>query len=240
MVSMLAATAALFTGMVAQVPPQQPPTPALIVTGTSEVRIMPDLATLTLGVTTQAKTAQQAQNESNAKAAAFLAEAKRLLGNKGTVQTGTINLYPVYSEQTRPTNAPFTPEITGYRADNTLTVRTTDFTIVGPIIDAAVTAGLNTVQGLTFGLQDDTDARMEALANAVKQARKKAEVMAGAADVEIAGVWDISEGGGRVMPFQADSFAGKAMSAAVATPVEPGAVTVNGDVTIRFFIRPRH
>src|SRR5947209_6653628 len=74
LVSLFAATAALLVGAVGQVqqPVQSPTTPSLVVTGSSEVRVTPDLATLSIGVTTQAKTANEAQNEANKRTSDFL------------------------------------------------------------------------------------------------------------------------------------------------------------------------
>ncbi len=211
--------------------------PCLVVTGSAEARVAPDLATLSIGVTVQSKTAQDAQNEANTKAADFIAKAKKLLGDKGTVQTGAINLYPVYSEQTMPSDRPFTPQIVAYRAENVLSIRVTDFSLVGPVIDSAVASGLNNVQSVSFGLKDDTDARMQALGDAVQQARKKAEVMARAAGVTLGAIVEISEQGARVMPFEAQPMmAARSGGAPSPTPVEPGAVVVNGDVTIKFLI----
>ena len=238
MISLIAASAALLGGLTGQVPQQQVnTTPCLIVTGSAEARVAPDLASLSIGVTTQAKRAQDAQEESNKKTADFLSQAKKLIGGKGTVQTGSINLYPVYN-QPAPNETNFVPQIVGYRADNTLSIRLTDFSLVGPVIDTAVAAGLNNIQSVTFGLQDDTNGRMQALNDAVKHARKKAEVMAAAAGVQLAGVWEISEQGARVMPFEAEPMMARAAAGApTPTPVEAGDVVVNGDVTIKFFVK---
>ena len=241
MISLLAATAALVLGTAGQTLDAQKidTTPALVVNGSSEVRVKPDLATLQAGITVQAKTAHDAQDQANRRIQEFLDKAKRLLGSKGTVQTGALSLSPVYSEQIRPTDQPFTPQITAYRADDTISIRTTDFSLVGPVIDTAVAAGLNNIQSVSFGLQDDSDARLQALANAVKQARRKAQSMADAADVELSGVWELDENGARVMPFQAQTMMAGRAGGEAPTPVEPGAVVVSGDVTIKFFIRAK-
>ena len=235
--SLLIATA-LCSAAIAQV--QQPigvdTRPCIVVTGSAEARVAPDLATLSIGVTVQSKTAQDAQNQSNTQASDFIAKAKKLLGDKGTVQTGAINLYPVYSEQTMPSDRPFTPQIVAYRAENVLSIRVTDFSLVGLVIDAAVASGLNNIQSVSFGLKDDTDARMQALGDAVQQARKKAEVMARAAGVSLGAIVEISEQGARVVPFEAPMMAARSGGAPSPTPVEPGAVVVNGDVTIKFLI----
>lgn len=233
MLSMFAATTVLFTGMVAQNPLPQPANPSLSVTGTSEIRVAPDQATVSIGVIAQAKTAQDAQNQANERAQSFIDKAKSVVGRNGTIETGRINLYPVFTENAPRPNEPVTPEIAGYRAENTLVVRLTDFAAIGPVIDTAVASGLNNAQGVTFELKNDTDARMQALAEAVKQARRKAEVMARAGGVDLQGVWEISENGAQVVPFEARTMmaAGKA-----STPVIPGMVTISADVTVRYFV----
>jgi uncharacterized protein len=238
MVSFLAATAALCAIAPVQIAQPGPNlTPSLTVTGNSEVKVAPDMATVTIGVVAQSKSAQSAQNDANTRAQAFIDKVKKLLGTHGKVHTGSINLYPVYSEAPPRSDQVFTPQITGYRADNTLTVETDDLKLVGPVIDTAVASGLNNVQGVSFGLKDDSAAKLKALAQAVQEARAKAEAMANAADVTLAGIWDLNEGGARVIPMEAP-MARMSMSAA-ATPVEPGNVSVSADVTIRFFIRPK-
>lgn len=236
MVTLLAAGAAIFTSMVGQVPQQvSPPVPSLNVAGSAEVKVNPDIATVSIGVVAQEKTAQSAQNEANKRTNDFIDRAKRLLGNDGTVETGGINLSPVYSQMTPGSPEPYNPQIIGYRADNTLVVRLTNFTKIGPVIDAAVDSGLNNIQGVSFGLKDDSAARQQALEQAVKEARNKAGAMARAAGVELQGIWELNENSARVMPY----FEGRmAMASADKAPttVLPGMVTVSADVTIRYFI----
>jgi uncharacterized protein len=240
MVSFLAATAALSAiGFLQSAQPSQALTPSLTVTGRSEVKVAPDMATVTIGVVAQSKSAQSAQNDANMRAQAFIEKVKKLLGTHGKVHTGSINLYPVYSEAPPRSDQVFTPQISGYRADNTLTVETDDLKLVGPVIDTAVASGLNNVQGVSFGLKDDTASRLKALAQAVQEARAKAEVMANAADVALAGIWDLNEGGARVVPMYAQADMARMSASAAPTPVEPGNVTVSADVTIRFFIRQK-
>lgn len=235
MISVLTASVLMIGGFVAQQQPVTPPVPSLIVTGTAEIRTAPDLATLVVGVTSEAKRAQDAQNDANHKTADFLSKVKTLIGNKGTVQTSNINLSPVYN-QPGP-NGNYVQQIVGYRADNSLSIRLTDFSLVGPVIDTAVVAGLNDIQSVSFGLQDDTDARLQALGDAVKQARKKADVMATAAGITITGVWEISEQNAQVMPFQGTPMMARAEGGATPTPVEAGDVVTDATVTIKFFVK---
>lgn len=237
LVHFLSAATVLAFGL-AQVP-QEPakPVPFLSVSGASEIKVEPDLAMIRLGVVSQAKTAQGAQNDMNKKTNAFLDKLRPMIAKGGTVETGRIALYPVYSERPRQPDEPYQPEIIGYRADNSLVVRLTDFALVGPVIDQAVMSGLNTVESVSFGLRDDSDARKLALQEAVKKGLAKAQVMADAAGVELAGIWELSEGMARIMPYEARAMSADAGMAP--TPVIPGMVNVNADVSIRFFIRQK-
>ena len=72
--------------------------PSITTTADAEIRLAPDLATIRIGVVAQRKTAQEAQNEVNTKMQAFLEKAKAMINSKGTIETGRINLSPVYSQ----------------------------------------------------------------------------------------------------------------------------------------------
>lgn len=212
--------------------------PSITTTADAEIRLAPDLATIRIGVVAQRKTAQEAQNEVNTKMQAFLEKAKAMINSKGTIETGRINLSPVYSQPSGRPNEEYVPQIAGYRADNTLTINLTDFTLIGPVIDQAVASGLNNVEAVYFGLKDDSNARLEALAEAVKKAKRKAEVMAQAAGVGLGQLLDLNEGGAVVMPYKMEADAMRMSAAGGApTPVLPGAVTVNAMVTIRYAIK---
>lgn len=208
--------------------------PSLTVTGTANEKVSPDVATVRIGAIAQGKTAKAAQDSVNTRVAEFIRKAKAMLGDKGEVETGNINLQPLFRQEP---NQP-RQEIIGYQASNTLNIQVFDFTLVGPVIDTAVESGLNNVEYVSFGLRDDSAARVQALRNAVKQAEQKARAMAEAANVDLVGILDLQEGGARVMPV---FRGGMEMAAARAadTPVEPGSVTVSGEVTIRYQIRAR-
>lgn len=228
------------------VPPAAgPDVPLLTVTGTAEAAAAPDRATLRLGAVAQAEQAADAQAEVSRTVTQTINALKRLGIPEADISTAGISLSPVYSQQSpRGGNRvgggdePFTPKITAYRAQNTVIARLSDLKKVGPAIDAAVDAGANEVESLTFDLKDDTAARTQALKDAVKQARAKAEALAQAAGVKLVSLHDLDESGGVASPIPYAGMAVRAMAAAAPTPVEPGQVHLSASVTLRYAIQP--
>jgi uncharacterized protein len=95
-------------------------------------------------------------------------------------------------------------------------------------------AGANVLEGLVFELKEDEKFKEQALSLAVKQARSKAEAIAAALGLEIAAVQEVSEGGISIrfpqMPVA------RAFAADAETRVQPGQVSVEATVTIRYHI----
>lgn len=201
----------------------------LTVTGSAEVSAAPDEATVRLGVSEMAPTAQEAQSKANAVINAFLKKLQALGIDKKDIQTSQMSLQPQY--QYPQTGG--SPKLTGYTAADVLTVRLSDFDKIGDVIDAGTAVGVNTIQGINFGLRNDAAAQAEAYRQAVADARAKAEAIAGALNMKITGVFDVTAGGGAPQPIYYGRM-DKAMAAG--TPVEPGQVQVGVSLTIRYRI----
>jgi uncharacterized protein YggE len=116
-----------------------------------------------------------------------------------------------------------------------LTLSVRDLDLVGRAIDAAVGAGANTILGISFGLQDLSRARTEALALAVRDARAKADAIAQAVGLRIIGIERIVERETDVRPFMVQPAEAGLLRAPA--PVEPGMVTVSAVVTVAFGYR---
>ena len=215
------------------------PIPVLTVSGSGEARVSPDLATVRLGVIAQAATARAAQEQVSRTAGAVL-EAIRKLGIKDEdIQTSGLSLSPLYS-QPRPGTEEESraPRITGYQANNSVTIRVEDLTKVGPVIDAGLSAGANTLDGVEFGLRNDEAARSQALAEAAVKARAKAQTLASALGLRLGNVLEVAEGGVSVLPqpYPRYSRMAELSVAAADTPVSAGQVGVQASVTIRYRI----
>lgn len=213
----------------------RPEIPLLTVNGTGEARVAPDVATIRLGFTRQANTAQAAQSRVNEVAQAILNAIVRTGVDRKQIQTSQLTLHPVFAPQKPESTEP--PQIVAYRATNVVTVRVEDLDKSGPVIDAGLKAGANELQGISFGLRDDTEARERALRQAAREAQSKARVLADSLGVRLGTVFEAQEGG---ISIQQPYFAGAYMARAdaAATPVSPGEITVNASITVRYRFSP--
>jgi uncharacterized protein YggE len=198
-------------------------TPDTVTTlGHGVITIAPDEATVTAGVHTQAASASAALAE-NAKLMNAVVAALKTAGGQ-ELQTQQVSLYP----QTDPQG-----QVSAYVADNSVSAKT-KIADAGALIDAAVGAGANTVNGPALSVSDRDARYRDALGKAVADARLKAEALAKAGGFGVGPVSSVTEQGGSAPPqvFQAVGAAAKD-----STPVEPGTQDIAADVTVTFRIR---
>lgn len=207
--------------------------------GTGQVQVRPDMATIQFAVETTGTTAQAAA-EANADRMDQVIQALRGAGVANEdIRTSGYSLYPEYAIQPRDDpNAP--PQIRGYRASNQVSVRSTDLDGLGQLIDVALAAGANRMNGVSFELRDSEGARAEALREAVLAARASAETIAGALGVTLGAVIDASTSADPVRPVYQEY--GMAMDmrmsvAAAPTPIQPGEQTVTAVASIIYEIQ---
>jgi len=217
--------------------PPSEPVPTLIVSGSGQARVAPDEAHVRLGVVAQAPTARAVQDQVSRTANAVLDAVRKVGIAAEEIQTSGLSLSPLYS-QIRQGNDNQPPRITGYQANNTITVRISDLAKVGPVIDAGLGAGANTLDGVDFGLRNDEAARAQALADAARTARAKAETLAKALGVRLGEIIEVAEGGVSVSPPPSPRYPMARMEAAsmAPTPVSAGQVGVEASVVLRYRI----
>lgn len=200
----------------------------LDLSASGEVRATPDMATINLGVTTQAATAAQALGD-NAVAMTKVIATLRAAGiAERDIQTSNLSVSPQYAyDQNQP------PRLTGYQASNQVAVTVRDLKRLGPAVDAVVSAGATNVGSIQFGLMSRVPAENAARLAAVKALQDKAALYADASGYHIRRLVNLSEGAPQqiVRPMAA---AGMALRAAPATPVETGDLTVRINVTGEF------
>ena len=198
----------------------------ITVTGEGRVAAVPDMATVTLGVSAQAETARAAMDQTSAGVAALLAQLADSGIEERDIQTSGLSLGPVW-DHSRSGGEP--PTITGFSAANTVTVRVRALDGLGRLLDGALAGGVNTLHGVSFGLQEPEPRLDEARAEAVADAWRKAELLAGAAEVSLGPILSIAEDTGMAGP--APMFRMEA-AMAEAVPVAAGETTVTARVTI--------
>lgn len=200
----------------------------IIVTGEASVETAPDMAMISLGVTTEAADAAAAL-AANTEATASVLDRLNAAGVEARdVQTSGLSLSPNWANnQSTGTNS-----IVGFVASNQVTVRVRDLKALGGILDDVVRNGANTFNGLTFGLQDPDPVMDEARRAAVTEALRKARLYAEAAGVNLGPIAELSEQIGQIQP---PIFArGTMMEAAV--PIAEGEVAIAAQVRVEFEI----
>ncbi|MFB3905326.1 MAG: SIMPL domain-containing protein [Acidobacteriota bacterium] len=213
----------------------EPVSPWITVTGNGEVRTSPDQAVIRLGVTQESPTAKEAQQKANSVGQSILSSLSKLGIPSKDIQTSQLTLYPIYTGEGIEPMRRDRPRIAGYRASNVVSVTVNKTEQVGPVLDAGLKAGSNQVEGISFGLRDDTAARQQALTQAAAEAQMKAETIAKALGVQVKGVQEVTEGGVSVVPVaaRADMMMARAE---ISNPVSPGEVTVNATLTVKYRI----
>jgi uncharacterized protein len=197
----------------------------ITVTGEGIVETNPDQATISLGVTTNAETAVAAL-AANSEAMAKMMEQLKAAGvAQADLQTSNLSLNPNWSGYDSSS-----PTIAGYVASNMLNVRVRDLTALGTILDAAVSDGANTMNGITFGLSEPNPVMNEARTRAVADATSRATVLAMAAGAELGPIVSITEGG--TFPGPAPMFRAQDSSVPIAT----GDLAMTASVTVTFEI----
>jgi uncharacterized protein YggE len=191
-----------------------------------ETKAPPDMATIALGVQTEAPTAAAAMAANARQMSQVMAALKAAGIAAKDIQTSNLNLSPRYAYgKDQP------PRLTGYQASNDVTVAVRDLARLGAAVDATVSAGANQVNGIAFGLSDPTAAENAARLDAVKALQAKADLYARATGYRILRMVSLGEGGGYAPPRPIAFAATAEMRAAAPTPVSPGELKVRVDVT---------
>jgi uncharacterized protein YggE len=212
-----------------------PVVPQITASAHGETRVSPDRATIQISVQTRASTAAAAASENATKQKAVF-DAIRALGVQPD-QLSTIN-YNVYPEQRYEQNRE--PVITGYNVTNTLLVDVRKLSLVGPIIDAALSKGANMITSLQFYASNTEAARRTAIGSAVQKARADAEAAARAAGGTLGGLLEITLGTSYSPPPRPMVMARDmaATAAAQETLINPGEQMVSVDLTTRWGFVP--
>jgi uncharacterized protein YggE len=225
--SALFLSAALALPVAAPALADEPMAPMINVTGTGTVEAAPDIATLSIGVTTQGDTAAAALAANSASLDAVLARLAAAGVDPRDMQTSNLSLNPNWTGYDNNN-----PVISSYVASNMLTITIRKLDTLGTVLDAAVQDGANTLNGLTFAVADPKPLLDEARTEAVADARARAELLAAAAGVKLGKIVSIAEAGTGEPPVPMY----KAELSAVPVPVVGGEVGMSASVTIFYEI----
>ena len=201
----------------------------LDINATGEVTRVPDIATISAGVTTQAATAVEAISQNAARMERVRAALKRAGIADRDIQTASINLSPQYRYIENQA-----PVLTGYQASNQLSVRFRDIRASGKILDALVGEGANQISGPNLSIEHPETALDEARTKAVAAARARADLYARALGMRVVRVISLSESGGYSPPPPMPVMLARAQMADAKTSVDPGEQQLQVSVAVTF------
>ena len=223
--------------VVAQTAQPQPAT--LSLNGIGEIVAKPDMATITAGVVSEAETARDAMTANNEAMAKVVAALKDAGIEAKDIQTSGFSVQPqyVYPQSSNGRQEP--PRIVGYLVSNQVSARVRNLASLGTTLDQLVSSGANQINGIAFGVDNDEKLLDDARSLAVKDAVRKAQLYAAAANVRLLRILTIQESGGMTppqpMPFNARMMKAEAAGAA---PIETGEQAMRIEVSITWEIAP--
>jgi hypothetical protein len=193
------------------------------VTGEATVSVAPDTSIIRIGVTSQGKNAREA-SEANAKQmTAVLAAIKTNGVDPRDIQTSRLSLQPQYDP-----NKSGTARLTGFLITNQITIKIREIGKLPAILDSAIAAGANEMSGIEFEVSQQSRLLDQARAEAIADARRKAELYAQAAGAKLGHVMQITdESAPAPRPLMQAMRAG-------AVPVAPGEQMLRVAVTVSF------
>ena len=202
----------------------------LSVSAEASAKRVPDVATISTGVVTQAADANAAMRANAVQMDKVMAAIRAAGIGERDVQTSGINLNPQYKYVE---NAP--PSIVGYQASNTVNVKVRDLSKLGKVLDAFVEQGANQINGPSFEVDKPDEAYDEARVAAIRKAQARAQTYADALGLKVRRIISIGEGGAnfpRPMPML------RAMAAdagfAKETAISPGESTLSVNIEVVF------
>jgi uncharacterized protein len=203
----------------------------ITVNGEGAAIAAPDMAIVSIGVRTDAKTAAAALRQNSGKMAATIKKLKDLDIADRDLQTSGLSVSPRYDYGSNRS----TPNIIGFTAANTLTVKLRDLDNAGAVIDQAVQAGANSLGGIQFTFADPKPLRQAARKDAVKSAQEKAKLYADSAGVSLGRVMTIQDGYTSA-PSPQPVMARMSAEQDASVPLQAGESSINATVTIVYAI----
>jgi uncharacterized protein YggE len=195
---------------------------SLTVSGVGTVDSVPDEAQMSFGVESRGATAKAAV-AANGEDMRRVVNALRQAGAR-EIATQWVSVYPVTGGEGG--------RVTEYAASNSVSA-TVDADAAAALIDAATEAGANHVSGPGLSSSNAEELYRQALADAVAEARERAQVLAKAAGRSLGELSSVVEGGGaHPLPYAERTAADMA-----STPIVPGEQETTATVTVTFELR---
>jgi len=211
------------------------PTPTLAASGEGSVAVVPDIAVVTIGVSTRGQTAADTLAANSTDLAAVIETIRAAGVDERDIGTSGFSINPVYQRQTSSTPSDAPPAIIGYDVSNRVRVVIRDISESGGVLDRVVRAGANQINGISFDIDDPQEAQDEALRAAIADARRQGEMMAEAAGVRLVRLLSVNANGAGRPVFEQAMYR---TASAPPVPVMPGERDISANATLTWEIAP--
>jgi uncharacterized protein YggE len=202
------------------------------VTGNAQVILAPDIAYISIGVHSEAESAKAAVATNNSQTQAVIDAIKAQGVDAKDIQTTNFSVYQ--QEKFAPTGESLG---TFFMTDNTVYVTMHDITKIGDILDAAISAGANSIYGITFDVQDKETALASGRDQAMADAKAQADQLAKAAGVTLGDVQSISYYSSSPVPVYYDNKVAGVGGGGQSVPISAGQLTLTVSVNVVYGIR---
>ena len=199
------------------------------VVGDGRVSVQPDTVFTGFGVESASANLAEAQNDAFTRMQSVIDAIVAQGVAREDIKTRSINISTEYDQQDR-------TRIRAYRVSSSVQVQIRNVSTTSQVIDAAVAAGANRVDGISFAVADQTPFKDQARALAMTNARQKADQLASLAGMRIVAVKAISESDATSTPVRSERAVSAAPAAAAPAPVEPGEQEVRTQVSVVYII----
>lgn len=198
---------------------------------TGEVKVEPNMASITVAVSTQEKTADAAVKSNAKRMEKVVSALKSKIAKNDTLQTSQYQLSPVYQHDRDAGES----KIVGYRVSNQITIEYHNLATLGDLLDAVVDSGINQIDNLRFSHTDTVALQKKALEQAITSAKVTAELIAKSAGVTLKGIKEIASYDNHPTPVYREMA--MAMDArGAASQVLPGEITISATVNVVYNI----
>lgn len=203
--------------------------PMLSASGTGQVYLVPDVAYVNIGVRVDANEVSAALSANNVQAGEISAALQALGVEAKDIQTSNFNVYPMsdYGPDGQVSRK-------YYVVENTVYVTVRNLSSLGNLLDAVVRSGANTINGISFDVQDKSAALAQARDLAIQKAKAEAEGIAAAAGVKLGNLQSINVYTNNVTVPMYDA---KGLGGGASVPISAGQLLVTVDANLTYVIK---
>lgn len=239
--SVIVAVCAALAGVAAPASAQQTVN-TVTVGATEKVDVEADIGRATFGVRAKDATARGATDELSRETKSVLDALKGAGFTSDELATGSVRLRRECIRSCKdpnPRDNKPADRVMGYVGSATVNLETSKLDKLGAAVDAAVDGGANSIRSVNYDVEDKDAAVLEALRQAVRSARDKAQVIAEETGRTLGPALVVEEGRTSAPgafevagDMAAASFGGSAPSQSIPFPVDPPTLSASARVTV--------